>query len=483
MIQQYKNVSIVYGGNGRKYADALSAKITQIYKEDRYPIKATIINDKILTKELLESVIKLFKDSEFCIIFLTEDDICVTDGNEKTRLRQNVVFELGMALIEIGRERCILLSDFDVKKSSFELPSDMSSLSVKRFNENNFDDVIKNVNDKILKQSSKSIVTGVETDTTPRYDDLLIRKEYRVDYENIFIDKPILSSTHGKTYLENTLTQWIEECESLPNYDEKCIYLLERLGFLPIFGKVPAVVSFMQRAAELIEDYSRSDIDYYHDPAILDFTRNLVQDVIEYTMLKTEEYEDAILKRKYKNLLRDLISEAMPKGVELNPLILVIYHDYVGLTQLRLYRLTEQTEYLEQATESFMLSLKYTSLVDMSMQIWSGFLTYNIARAYSNAGNISEAENYYLKAIKIRSKWIQSSHYTITVRNALSYEYFIAKLNYIDMCRNNELMSPDEISSEYDYMEKELNTYSNDDDKLTQLFYIREQIHKRQKNK
>jgi len=173
----------------------------------------------------------------------------------------------------------------------------------------------------------------------------------------------------------------------------------------------------------------------------------------------------------------------MPKGVELNPLILVIYHDYVGLTQLRLYRLTEQTEYLEQATESFMLSLKYTSLVDMSMQIWSGFLTYNIARAYSNAGNISEAENYYLKAIKIRSKWIQSSHYTITVRNALSYEYFIAKLNYIDMCRNNELMSPDEISSEYDYMEKELNTYSNDDDKLTQLFYIREQIHKRQKNK
>ena len=36
----------------------------------------------------------------------------------------------GMALMQLGRERCILLSDFDSRATGFELPSDMNSLEI-----------------------------------------------------------------------------------------------------------------------------------------------------------------------------------------------------------------------------------------------------------------------------------------------------------------------------------------------------------------
>ena len=92
MIQRYKDVSIIYGGSGRRYAEALNDKLTKISQEERYPIQATIINEKILTRELLTDVMRLFKESEFCVTFLTKEDYCTIGNIEKKRLRQNVVF-------------------------------------------------------------------------------------------------------------------------------------------------------------------------------------------------------------------------------------------------------------------------------------------------------------------------------------------------------------------------------------------------------
>lgn len=474
MIQKYKDVSIIYGGSGRRYAEALSDRLAKISAQERYPLQATVINERILTRELLTDVMQLFRKSELCVAFLTREDCCLVDRAEKKRLRQNVVFELGMALIELGRERCILLSDFDVKASDFDLPSDMNSLEILAFDEKNLETVLQDIVDKLLTLSQSSVLTGVETDAIPKYDRLLTREEYWVDYENIFAGRPMTLASEGKNFFHDTLSYWIAECRSLPHYDEKCIYLLERIGFLPIFGKAPATVAFMEQAEELIECYHPSDIKYYGDSELLDFVKNLVQCVIDYTLIKTESKDDAELGRKYKRLLQDMLSESVPENDAVNPLLLVCYYDYLGLTHLRVYRSEKNPADLQKAQDAFLTAQKHVSSVDMSLQIWSGFLAYNLARVYAEGGDSETSERYYKKAIRIRSRWLKTSNYNVTVRNALSYEYFIAKINYIDMCKSFGLMTAEEIQTEYSYIEKELDAYSDIDDKLDQLIYIRQ---------
>ena len=142
MISKYKTVSIIYGGSGRGYAELLNEKISKVSEKQRYPICSKLIMETILTKELLSDVINLFKESEFCVAFLTADDV-VMAGNKKLRLRQNVIFELGMALIQLGRERCMLLCDFDYRSADFDLPSDMNSLEILCFEPDDIDKVTK----------------------------------------------------------------------------------------------------------------------------------------------------------------------------------------------------------------------------------------------------------------------------------------------------------------------------------------------------
>ena len=203
----------------------MSERFNKTSTDERYPIQATIMNQRILTRKLLTDVMQLFKESKFCVTFLTKEDCCLVGNTEKKRLRQNVVFELGMALIELGRERCILLSDFSVKGSDFDLPSNMNGLEILPFDGNNLEGILDDVVDKLLKLSRQSIVIGVEFDTILKYDNLLSRTEYWVDYENIFVEHPITLASEGKDFFNDTLSYWISECKSFPHYDEKCIYL------------------------------------------------------------------------------------------------------------------------------------------------------------------------------------------------------------------------------------------------------------------
>ena len=150
--------SDLYGGQGRRYAQLLNDRITAVAKKERYPIAAKMIMESILTRELLSDVMDLFRESEFCVAFLTADDICVIGETNHYRLRQNVVFEIGMALIQLGRERCILLSDFDGMTANVELPTDMNSLEIRQFAPDRVDDVIEDVLRKILKEIGRAHV-------------------------------------------------------------------------------------------------------------------------------------------------------------------------------------------------------------------------------------------------------------------------------------------------------------------------------------
>ena len=60
-------------------------------EEKRYPIQSNIILERVLTRELLSDLIHIFRESDFCIAILTADDLCMCDGVERKRLRQQCV--------------------------------------------------------------------------------------------------------------------------------------------------------------------------------------------------------------------------------------------------------------------------------------------------------------------------------------------------------------------------------------------------------
>lgn len=479
MIQKYKTVSIIYGGKGKEYANELAERISDLAENERYPLQASIIMERLLTRELLSDVISLFKESEFCVAFLTSDDCYSNDDKKIYRLRQNVIFELGMALIEIGRERCILLSDFDAKSAEFDLPSDMNSLEIRQFDKDDFQDVLKDVLMKILELSRSCSDSHVINKAIPQYDKLLLRERYYVDYENVFELPFDRKYSDGNRFLIETLNGWLKECNSLPHYDEKAMYLFERIGFLPIFGKIPEAKQWLEKSFNILGNYSESDIEYYDNRSLLDFIRHLVRCIIEYTQIKTNS--ETIDFAQYKRLLESFIRKTIPSDILLNPLVCVVYYDYLGLTYMKLYNGYGDREYIVKAQTAFEKALYYADKVDLGINVWHGFINYNLARAYALQGKVDLAEDQYCDAISIRENWLKTDGYNVIVRTALSSEYFIAKIDYISMCRKYNRKTEDEIIREYDNIEVELNAYCDVEDSLEQLQYVRKLLDNKRK--
>ena len=471
MISHYKTVSIVYGGNARIYAEKLNDRIVDLSETDRYPIRSRIIMENILTQELLSEVINLFKQSELCVAFLTADDIVET-GSKKFRLRQNVIFELGMALIQLGRERCIILSDFDIKNNLFELPSDMSSLEIRYFCPTDIETVIDDIINKILRESRVSIISGARSDVIPQYDYLLLRADYYVDYEKLFLNDLFFVNESNSIFYKGVLNFWFEECKSFKYFDEKCIYLIERLCFLPMLGSSNELMEFMKNTSSLIDNYKLLDIKYYKDVDILNFTSLVVHSVIQYTQIKMNNIKETCY--GYEKLLKEMTLVVVPD--KCNPILKLVYYDYMGLSQLKLYNEKKQEKYVVNAIDSFKEAIKYVGLVDMSMQIWAGFLYYNLARAYEIIDDVKNAETAFRKAVSIRERWIKLSSFNIRIRKALSSEYFISKMSYLKMCEEHSLMSKSEVRQEYGKMEMEIASYGDVEEGVDPLVKIRNEL-------
>lgn len=472
MISRYKIISIIYGGKGKTYAERLRKRIETVSEKERYPLATRLILEAVLTGELLSQVMDLFRESEFCIAFLTAEDVCVSDDKKHYRLRQNVVFEIGMALMELGRERCILLSDRDWSKEELELPSDMMSLNVLSFDPEKFDAVMDDVLNKILRESTTSLRTGVSEEEIPQYDSLFTRTDYFVHYESLFGDRAAYGMYSGRELLGAVLQDWDQECAALPHYDEQCIYLMERLGFMPFFGNIREAEQLLAHAWRWAQSYKQWDIQYYKKKTeLLGFVRMVILNVVEYTQLKQYHGQDQMA--EYNRLLKRFLEFPVSRKQHINPLIRVVYYDYLGLTYLRLSAYQNEAEYVKLAQENFELALNYAKKVDTSMSVWAGFLYHNLARTYSRQNEWEKARIAFDKAISIRGQWIRNTAFNITIRNALSYEYFVAKIAKFEMLEKSNRMSEDEKRRAIDNLETELNTYHDSGKEVGALERIR----------
>ena len=75
-----------------------------------------------LSKTYIESLEKAAKENDFAILVMTPDDITTSREKEKLSPRDNVIFELGLFMGCLSRERCFIVHE---KRPDLKLPTDL----------------------------------------------------------------------------------------------------------------------------------------------------------------------------------------------------------------------------------------------------------------------------------------------------------------------------------------------------------------------
>ena len=83
-----------------------------------------------LSQGTLESLLLAIDRFDFAILVLTPDDLAVSRGSSKSVARDNVIFELGLFVGAIGRDRTFMLYD---RANPPELPSDLAGITAAVF--------------------------------------------------------------------------------------------------------------------------------------------------------------------------------------------------------------------------------------------------------------------------------------------------------------------------------------------------------------
>ncbi len=476
MIKKYKTVSIVYGSSGRVYAEKLNAKIENLQSELRYPIQSKIVMESILTRDILSSVTSLFRDTQICITILTADDVCLTGNDKKCRVRQNVIMELGMALFHLGRENCILLSTFDPRDERVELPSDMNGLEIKQI----YDDTVDEVFDQIIKKvltitASLNSSKGIE-----RYDNLLTRDVYLIDYENLFSDQPAYDTESGKNYGDYVLDSFVDECKTFNHYDERAMYFFERIGLIFAFGLGNHMLDWYKKMEPLLASFTAQDIEESGDKKLLSIVRDVMSLLIRNVYRTAEESNEYIL----QDMCDEFESITLPENV--NPLISMVFYDYKGLAYMGLFDKTKNPEHIKQAIFYFEKVMEeYADRIDFNLNLWSGFVLYNLARAFDRLNDVSpdpelveKSMKTFSKAVIVRKRWLTPETFNENVKYTLSYEYFIAKLDHLNAMAKTNYKPIEYIRMEYEKVAGEIETYCDKDGRLQGISDVQDRLNR-----
>jgi predicted nucleotide-binding protein len=83
-----------------------------------------------LTHGTLESLVAASSGYDFAILVLTPDDLSISRGGTSAAARDNVLFELGLFIGALGRERTFIVYD---RTAPPALPSDLAGVTAATF--------------------------------------------------------------------------------------------------------------------------------------------------------------------------------------------------------------------------------------------------------------------------------------------------------------------------------------------------------------
>jgi hypothetical protein len=114
-------IFIASSGRTLTLAETLQIKLNDSYCE------ATVWTEQSRSmpgKSIMEMLENATREYDFAVIILAQDDVMTKASGEKLKARDNCVFEAGLFMAALGRERCFLVNS--VKQE--DLPSDLSGI-------------------------------------------------------------------------------------------------------------------------------------------------------------------------------------------------------------------------------------------------------------------------------------------------------------------------------------------------------------------
>lgn len=474
MINKYKNISIIYGASGKECALKMDAELKRLHLDDFFPIRSYILANEILSSgSILDTVKNIIASSSACIVILTFDDM------NGTRVRQNVLVEIGMALMLLDKSNCFFISE---KRSLPEdFPSDLQGV----VNPNYFD---KSDLDDVVKKTTAEIIRHLDI---KNYRDILSDNNYIYDYKKVLDDIPLhVFEEKADVQLEHILDEWEKNIASFEFVVERLMYLVERLKFFPDFNTNDRFFAFLARIEELIRPTER-DFEFY-DRAYLINTCNFISNIIRYSTIKlnkqviaclasSSEHAEELRRHQveFKEIadeIRGFIEDFEDGTYEYNWIIKVMAYEYAALAYMKYIACTDKFD------ESILTLMDYNIACyekviktgkrndPYSKILWQGYAQYDLTRAYENLYKVTGDDKYLLKmeeysqaSIVTRYKWFCENPFKGIFSNALSYEYFLVykyeyELRY-KYKKYSECSTDEEILGGLDKLKGELNRY------------------------
>ena len=92
-------------------------------------VEATVWTQGIfdLSKTTIESLMDVLEETDFGLFVFAPDDISLIRSAEKSIVRDNVIFELGLFVGRLGRERAFIVHSADI--SDFHIPTDLLGIT------------------------------------------------------------------------------------------------------------------------------------------------------------------------------------------------------------------------------------------------------------------------------------------------------------------------------------------------------------------
>jgi predicted nucleotide-binding protein len=112
------------------------------------PVDVTIWHQGVfgLSRGTLETLVEKAPSFTHAILVLTPDDMLIKRGDETTAARDNVLFELGLFMGALGRERT-----FVINEKSVRLPTDLAGITTVSYQRGEGSNVVANMGPVVTK--------------------------------------------------------------------------------------------------------------------------------------------------------------------------------------------------------------------------------------------------------------------------------------------------------------------------------------------
>jgi hypothetical protein len=182
-----------------------------------------------LTQGTLESLVMALDRFDFAILILTADDLTFSRGTERAAARDNVLFELGLFIGGLGRQRTFLLYD---RSNPPSLPSDLAGVTAATFEPHFSGNLraalgaactqIQNAIERLGTRESKKIKQLTDATKTLEGADSRMRQLVRLLARSRKVELDIISAQFGPFIETDKLLQMqqdLRDLESILNDD------------------------------------------------------------------------------------------------------------------------------------------------------------------------------------------------------------------------------------------------------------------------